>query len=68
MTKENLLRGKLGAMQMSITSFAKLMGISRPTAKRKIDGESQFTASEMKKACEILQIPTKEASVYFFNQ
>lgn len=62
----NLIRGRLGAMKMSISKFAKLMGISRPTARKKIDGDSEFTVAEMERACEILCIAPSEAYHYFF--
>ena len=67
MTNKNLLRGRLGAMKMSLSTFAKLMGISRPTARRKIDGETLFNSKEIEKACEILEIPINEVPLYFFN-
>ena len=65
MTNVNMLRGRLGSMRMSISTFAKLMGFSRPTARRKIDGEVEFTASEMIRACEILDISYEEALKFF---
>ena len=68
MVNENKLRGKLGSLKMSLAQFAKLMGISRPTARKKIDGESEFTVAEALKACEILQIPTAEVSLYFLSK
>lgn len=67
MTNGNLIRGRLGAMKMSLSTFAKLMGISRPTARRKIDGETLFNSKEIEKACEILKIPINEVPLYFFN-
>lgn len=67
MTELNMLRGRLGALKMSITEFARLMELSRPTARKKLDGEIQFKANEIAKACKILNIPLKEASSYFFN-
>ena len=65
MTDSNELRGRLGARKMSISKFASLMGWSRPTARRKVDGESTFTVTEMYKACEILGISPAEAAKFF---
>ena len=67
MTNMNLLRGRLGSMKMTVSAFAKEMGISRPTARRKIDGEVQFTVREMEKACEILNITFEEAPRFFLG-
>ena len=63
---ENKIRGRLGAIKMSVTEFAEKMGMSRPTARRKIDGEVDFSAKEIKRALEILDIPATEAHIYFF--
>lgn len=68
MTNVNLIRGRLGAMQMSLTTFAKLMGKSRPTIRNKVDGKVEFNAKEIEKACEILQIPINDVPLYFFNK
>ena len=63
---EDLIRGRLGALRMSVTSFAEQMGFSRATARRKLNGEIQFRSKEIIKACEILKIPYEEAHLYFF--
>lgn len=63
---ENKIRGRLGALKMSVTEFASRMGMSRPTARNKIDGVVDFNSSEIKKAIKILEIPATEAHLYFF--
>ena len=63
----NILRDRIGALRMSLTSFAELMGLSRSTARKKLDGEIQFKAKEIIRACEVLQIPYEEAHLYFFD-
>ena len=65
MQNTNELRGRLGAKQISVTKFAELMGMSRPTARRKIDGKVDFTISEMFRACEILDIAPDDAARFF---
>ena len=65
--KENLIRARLGALKMSVSEFARQMGLSRPTARKKVDGERQFKVSEVEKACAVLNIPKEEAHLYFFN-
>ena len=64
--KENKLRGRLGALQMTLTEFASKMGMSRPTARNKIDGVVPFNSREITKAIEVLEIPVSEAHIYFF--
>ena len=63
---ENKIRGRLGAIKMSVSEFASRMGMSRPTATKKIDGVVDFNSKEIKKALEVLDIPVTEAHLYFF--
>lgn len=65
--KENLIRARLGALKMSISEFARQMGMSRPTARRKVDGECQFNIREVEKACAVLKISKEDALLYFFD-
>jgi hypothetical protein len=67
MKTENKLRGRLGEIGMTLSEFAENMGFSRPTARRKVDGKVEFTASEIKRACYVLNIPVREVATYFFN-
>ena len=60
MTNVELLLGKLGAKRINITAFSKAMGFSRPTARRKIYGESAFTVAEINKASELLGLSQTE--------
>ena len=68
MTNVNKLRGRMAEIGMTMSAFAENMGLSRPTARRKVDGEVQFLAAEIKRACTILSIPLTEIETYFFNQ
>ena len=68
MTNVNKLRGRLAEIGMTMSEFAENMGLSRPTARKKVDGEVQFLGAEIKRACKILDIPYTEIETYFFNQ
>ena len=65
-TNMNMLRARLGGLQITITEFAMKMGFSRVTARKKIDGKVQFNAGEIQKACIILSIPIDDVPLYFF--
>jgi hypothetical protein len=52
---------------MTVTDFAKKMGMSRITARKKLDGVTEFTAREIKMACDVLGIPIADVSYYFFS-
>lgn len=67
MKSENKLRGRLAEIGMTLSEFAENMGFSRPTARRKIDGEVQFNGAEIKRACYILNISLNDIEKYFFN-
>ena len=60
MTNVELLLGKLGAKRMSISAFAREMGFSRPTARRKVNGEVDFTVSEVTRASTLLGLSQEE--------
>ena len=67
MTDGNKIRGRLAEIGMTLSEFAENMGFSRPTARRKVDGEVEFKAPEIKRACDVLRIPFSEIETYFFN-
>ena len=66
MKNENKPRGRLAEVGMTLSEFAENMGFSRPTARRKVDGEVEFNAAEIKRACYILTISTNDIPTYFF--
>lgn len=67
MTNVELLLGKLGAKRINITGFAKAMGFSRPTARKKIYGEAAFTVAEIGKASELLGLTKNEMIDIFLS-
>ena len=65
--KTNAIRGRLGELKMSITTFASKIGVSKQRAFAILNGERAYTAIEIEKACEILGIPVERIPDYFFG-
>lgn len=63
----SLLRGKIREVFKTEGEFAKALGISSVTLSAKLNNQVQFTQYEMKKACELLEIPLEFLPVYFFT-
>lgn len=60
------LRGKIVEMFRTQSAFADAMGMNKATLNGKLNNRSQWTADEITKACELLNIPLSEAHLYFF--
>lgn len=60
------LRGKIVEKFRTLSAFAEAMGKTKGTITQKMNGRSQWTAEEIAKACEILEIPLSEVHSYFF--
>lgn len=60
------LRGKIVEKFRTQLSFAKAIDINVATINGKLNGKSQWTANEIAKTCELLDIPLSEAHEYFF--
>lgn len=56
------IRGKFGTQE----AFATEMGLSVCSLNKKLNGRTEWTAGEMRKAVELLSIPAQEIPVYFF--
>lgn len=65
--KTNAVRGRLGELKMSMTTFAKRIGVSKNRAFAILNGERAYTAIEIEKACEVLNIPADRIPDYFFG-
>lgn len=63
----NKLKGRIVEIVETNNAFMELMGWSKPTMYAKLSGESEFTHSEIVKACEILNIPMEDMHLYFFQ-
>lgn len=60
------LRGKIVEVFRTQAAFADAMGMNKATLNGKLNNKSQWTADEITKACELLNIPLSEAHEYFF--
>ena len=64
----NRLRGKIKEVFGTQEFYAKNVGISIVSVSKKLNGESQFKQSEIRKSVELLGIPKEEVWDYFFSQ
>jgi hypothetical protein len=60
------LRGKIVEMYRTQAAFADVMKMNKATLNGKLNNRSQWTADEITKACELLNISLSEAHLYFF--
>lgn len=61
------LRGRIRTYYTTQAAFARALGISECALSQKLNGLSEWTAKEIRKACELLEIPPAEIPAYFFN-
>lgn len=66
----NKLRGRIKEKLGSEAKFAEKIGISPASLSAKFNNKSDFTATEIIKACDkdVLDIPLEEIGANFFNQ
>lgn len=62
------LRGKIKEVFGTQEEFAKSMGIGKSTLSEKLNNNFQWTQFEINKACELLEIPDGEVTLYFFTK
>lgn len=61
------LRRRIRAYYDTQAAFAKDLGVSECTMSLRLNGLAEWTAKEIRKACELLEIPPEEIPAYFFN-
>ena len=61
------LRGRIRTIYLTQASFARSMGLSEGALSHRLNGHTEWTAEEIKKACALLEIPAEEIPLYFFN-
>ena len=66
MINTNKLKGKIVENGYNLGSFANAINISRQSLRNKLNGASDFRASEIDKICSLLGIKTEEMETYFF--
>lgn len=60
------LRGKIKEVCGTQDAFAEKLGIGRVSLSQRLNNMLEFTQQEMYKACEILDIPLADITLYFF--
>ena len=60
------LRGRIRARYRTQAIFAEALGISECALSQKLNGHTEWTAGEIRKAGELLAIPAEELHLYFF--
>lgn len=61
------LRGLIVERFRKYGDFADAMGYSRQTLSNKLKGRTDFSAREIIKICEVLEIPREDIPLYFFT-
>lgn len=62
------LRGRIREKMKSEAAFAEAMGLSSVSMSAKLNSKVPWTDKEIKKACELLDIPSEFIPVYFFSE
>lgn len=62
------LRARIMEYYGTQENFADAMDMGRITLNTKLNGKSDWTASEIVKACKLLDIPMVDAWLYFFTE
>lgn len=67
MTNVKMLKEKIEASGFKLTFIASKLGLTYQGFLNKINGESEFKASEIKGLCELLNIDIQEKEAIFFD-
>lgn len=62
------LRGKIREVFGTQEAFANAMNMDRSTLSLKLNGKSEWTCSEIEKACGLLYINIADVHAYFFTK
>lgn len=60
------LSGKIKEVCGTRDNFAKMLGIGRVSLSMRLNNKQDFTANEINRSCDILDIPLSEIPEYFF--
>lgn len=61
------LRGKIKEVYKTQEAFAEAMGMDCSTLSLKLNGKSEWSMTEVEKACGLLDIQIQEVYAYFFT-
>lgn len=60
------LRGRIRSRYVTQAAFAASMGLSECVVSQKLNGRSEWTSDEIRRACTVLGIPAEDIHLYFF--
>ena len=60
------LRGKIREVFSTQAAFAAALGVSECALSQKLNGHTEWTANEIRKACDLLSIPAGDLHLHFF--
>lgn len=66
MLNKNKLKGKILEKGLSVTKVANLLGVNQATLHRKLNGNSEFTRSEIQILRLALELNSQEMEAIFF--
>lgn len=61
------LRGRMVEKYGSQTAFVKAFGVSENVFSQKMNHKVRFTSDDIVKIVDMLEIPSEEIGIYFFN-
>lgn len=61
------LRGRIKEKGFTEQEFANMLSLSRTSLSLRMNGKTEWSLSDIEKACEILSIPSTEIPEYFFS-
>lgn len=64
----NKLRGRIREVLGTENKFAELMPMNRGTVSQKLNGQQEWTQSEIFIALNVLKLSKEDIGVYFFNE
>ena len=62
------LRGKIVEKYSTVSAFAQAFGVSKNTLSKKLNNQVKFSADDIIKIVDMLDIPENEINEYFFRQ
>lgn len=61
------LRARIREKYVTEGRFAEALNTSQVSISRKFNGKSQFSSDDIRRWCELLEIPVEESGLYFFD-
>lgn len=64
--KYRKLRGKIREHFKTQNAFAQAINLSACSVSKKLNGAVEWTAEDIRRSCEVLEIPPEQIPTYFF--